>query len=812
MSSIYLDGTSASVTKNDTSPPTLTITYQEAGGKTGTSKSAALPQAAPLACATNFQPFNTGFDIALTVNYAVDTPVIKFTVPPVGVTTLKIAVGNFANGFTAYYQYSSTGITIFVEGASVGNPGMSSITIKNNILTKWSDDTSTYIENTANPYVVNVSVDSSTAVTIIATASPQAIAVTDGVSVIRVWVTSKSGIMSTTASIGITPVNTGNTITLANKANGQALFTVRLNAKGNDKKRLYELNVAIIPGDPFTVQALDISKPYMNSKSSNFVPQAPFLLNTNNLQTFLPEFEAASKKAGYSDNLADLNDETGAQIMVSTDYVLSSLRVSKDTSEKVLPYTSRMFSMSRVSSGNDTWYALKNEEFGMLTLSNDKNQYVIQNVDQVADYPRWTFVPVDASNPERGVYLFCKLNKQTDAVAIQGAFTWTWEYKFPHDDPDQLWFYLNGAMQSYKTGTSRIVQTILPDGPYKAVITTDPSLVWKKWIFWGLFTGNANVENAFKYGSLTSGSNLFGKQIELSDTSAILSYNLNVPTLPRPLDIHAPSDYNPSNCYQTTFSLDCPKQNKGGCAIFETPAGGTVCDAAQLQMTFGDVTAAYDYLLGPCQTLYTSGVNGFTCKPLQTGTVAQCSGFSTDQLATSCAAACEIYPEACDAAKTQFCESTASMASLPDCACINLNTSPFCDPTIINSVTGKNCMTYHDWARQYNKAYPETHLEFPNCWWGACVNGALSTRAMLKTCPESYQSCVSAFEGGTVQNSSVSIDLINKCLTKKSFGARNGPEWSDSKKWAVGLLVVSILLMLICAVCIPYALARKIRE
>jgi hypothetical protein len=269
-------------------------------------------------------------------------------------------------------------------------------------------------------------------------------------------------------------------------------------------------------------------------------------------------------------------------------------------------------------------------------------------------------------------------------------------------------------------------------------------------------------------------------------------------TLATPL--FSPGEYQAvSNCLAPVQSLAC--QPAAGsvlysssaplhvCSVMQTPAGGEYCDAGMAGLGVGNAAAASPqaqsdaaaFLGTVCGQLFEPGVGDtIQCAGVLGVPATQCSGFKTANFGDACKAACAINPPYCDTVKAGFC---AANPALPDCACLNLDTSPFANPEASGagaSGTSSGGLTY----RQFVQSYVATNGALvqavrPHCWWQPCAagldNAALVTTDLVNDCPSDFLDCVARVRNVHVSgDSSLTLDILNTCDTIVSGSAAGG--------------------------------------
>ena len=208
----------------------------------------------------------------------------------------------------------------------------------------------------------------------------------------------------------------------------------------------------------------------------------------------------------------------------------------------------------------------------------------------------------------------------------------------------------------------------------------------------------------------------------------------------------------------------------------EFAAGTSVCTDVSGPPSAAEILGAQQFLTQHCAIRYTDGA----CKQVDGADSSACSGWSHNNLADACDAACPLAdagaPGFSRALKLGYC-ATAAAANDPDCSCININTSTFQSPTYKNQ-------TYPQFQRWFSQTFNTSSgaYLYPECWWQACTaaGGAirLDSSVTAQACPDLVVQCVAEASASSfnTDDASLTIHIQNAC----GFGGSSGGTGSSA--------------------------------
>jgi hypothetical protein len=230
------------------------------------------------------------------------------------------------------------------------------------------------------------------------------------------------------------------------------------------------------------------------------------------------------------------------------------------------------------------------------------------------------------------------------------------------------------------------------------------------------------------------------------------------------------------------MTVGCPG-GAGACTLWDTDAGQLQCgvlsnlNAAVGTPAFTAALAAIKNFLAEggapvCNQLYTSSEAG-GCATVAGQVVTSCSGWKTGYWGPACTKACALAAAAapsggtttpCDTYQADFC--SANDPALPDCSCINVNTSPFPAASRLN-------MSYPDYRCHLAAsalAPLQVDLEPAQCWWPSCdaMSGGLVPSALADaskrgaTCPTTFNQCLTLLQNIDVSKAS-DVNIQQSC-------------------------------------------------
>jgi len=232
-------------------------------------------------------------------------------------------------------------------------------------------------------------------------------------------------------------------------------------------------------------------------------------------------------------------------------------------------------------------------------------------------------------------------------------------------------------------------------------------------------------------------------------------------------------------CWAPNTPYGCPSAAAPtACPLAATLAGGALCNPVTASVNgpgnvppclagrpgsapppLQYVQGALAFLQDQCAAWHEGG-----CQPIAGSIPDQCSGFLDGNLSAACTTACGVgntqATGACSRLKVQFCATPAAV-NAPDCACINVGTSPVPVPSF-------GGLSYPEYAAKLQTEFglPSTPQLFPECWWPTCTEGGgilVDTSSGNDTCPTSVLSCVDAISVGNITDSHVKAKIQNEC-------------------------------------------------